>query len=578
MPTRPCRLVLLVLLVAASACERGEARLSRTRTDSSRLVNASLSDPKTFNPILVTDATSADVLRPIFQGLVETDFVTLLPKPVLAERWEWSDDGRACTFHLRRDVRWHDGKPFTAADVAFTFAAIFDPKVPNSARFTLTVKGEPIRVEALDEHTVRFHLPEPFAPFLSAVSVEILPEHILGKALAEGRFAETWGIDTPPEQLVGTGPYRLRRYEAAQYLEYVRNEDYWERDAEGRKLPYLDQRVTLIVPEQNALALRFLAGQTHYNQPRPEEIADLQDRAAELGIRVDEVGVDSGTLFVSFNRNPRHYGPDDPRLTWFTDRRFLLALAHAIDKQGMIDTIFYGFGEPAVAYISPANRVFHNPNLVDYPYDLERAAQILEEAGYRDRDGDGIREDERGNPVEFGLVTNAGNLLRERMCSILQDDWTRLGLKVNYRPQSFPSLVERLSTTFDWDAVLMGFTGSIDPNNGANLLRSSGNLHLWNPGQKTPATPWEAEIDRLLDVGASELDLERRRQAYFRIQAILHEELPMLQTVRQKVAAAYSDTLRNFRPTVWGLYEPEKIFIASSPAVLPTAQATAPSF
>ena len=548
-------------LLLAAGCERGESRTSRGSSDRTRLVNAILSDPKTFNPVLVTDATSSDVLRPIFQGLVETDLLTTLPRPQLAERWEWSADGKVCTFHLRRDVRWHDGKPFRAADVAFTFAAVFDDKVPNSARFTLTVAGQPIKPEVVDEHTVRFVMAQPFAPFLSAVGIGILPEHILGKALAEGRFTEQWGIATPPEQLIGTGPFKLRRYESAQYLEYARNDDYWERDQDGAKLPYLERRVTLIVPEQNAASLRFLDGQTHFYAPRPEEIADLQDRAGQLGIVVKEVGVDSGTLFVTFNRNPRRFADGDPRLTWFTDRRFLTALAHAVDKQGMIDTIYYGFGEPAVAYISPANPVFHNPNLKDYPYDLAEAARLLDEAGYRDRDGDGFREDEHGNRIEFGLVTNAGNLLRERMCSILQDDWTRLGLKVNYRPQTFQSLIERLTTTFDWDAVVMGFTGSFDPNNGSNLLRSSGNLHMWNPSQKTPATPWEAEIDRLLDEGAAELDLEKRRRAYFRIQEILHHELPLIETVRQKVATAYSDTLENFVPTVWGLYEPDRIRI-----------------
>jgi len=563
--------VAAILLLVAVACERGQSGKARRSADRTRLVNAILSDPKTFNPILVTDATSSDALRPIFQGLVETDLLTALPKPLLAERWEWSEDGKVCTFHLRRDVRWHDGQPLRAADVAFTFAAVFDDKVPNSARFTLTVAGQPIKPEVVDEHTVRFVLPQPFAPFLSAVGIGILPEHILGKALAEGRFAETWGIATPPEQLVGTGPYKLRRYESAQFLEYVRNDDYWERGQDGERLPYLDRRVTLIVPEQNAASLRFLDGQTHYYAPRPEEIADLQDRAPELGIVVKEVGVDSGTLFVTFNRNPRRYADGDPRLAWFTDRRFLVAIAHAIDKQGMIDTIYYGFGEPAVAYISPANPVFHNPNLKDYPYDLAEAARLLDEAGYKDRDGDGIREDQRGNPIEFGLVTNAGNLLRERMCSILQDDWTRLGLKINYRPQTFQSLIERLTTTFDWDAVVMGFTGSFDPNNGANLLRSSGNLHMWNPSQKTPATEWEAEIDRLLDEGAAELDVEKRRRAYFRIQEILHHELPLIETVRQKVASAYSDTLEGFVPTVWGLYEPDRIRIrppASEPGRL----------
>jgi peptide/nickel transport system substrate-binding protein len=568
-PRATLALAVAALLLLATACERGGSGSSGRRHGNgptNRLVNAILSDPKTFNPILVTDATSSDVLRPIFEGLVDTDVLTTLPKPQLAERWEWSADGKVCTFHLRRDVRWHDGRPLRAADVVFTFDAVFDDKVPNSARFTLTVAGQPVRPEAVDEHTVRFVLPQPFAPFLSAVGIGILPEHILGKALAEGRFAETWGIDTPPEQLIGTGPYKLRRYESAQYLEFARNDDYWGRAADGARLPYLERRVTLIVPEQNAASLRFLDGQTHYYAPRPEEIADLQDKAAALGIVVKEVGVDSGTLFVSFNRNPRRYKDGDPRLRWFTDRRFLVALAHAIDKQGMIDTIYYGFGEPAVAYVSPANPVFHNPDLKDYRYDLDEAARLLDEAGYVDRDGDGVREDAQGNRLEFGLVTNAGNLLRERMCSILQDDWTRLGLKINYRPQTFQSLVERLTTTFDWDAVIMGFTGSLDPNNGANLLRSSGNLHMWNPGQKTPATPWEAEIDRLLDEGAAELDLEKRRLAYFRIQAILHEELPLIETVRQRQAMAYSSDLRDFVPTVWGLYEPDRIRLGGADA------------
>lgn len=570
MRARRRALAAVALVVAAlvlTACEHQSGR-ARRKAATDRLVNAILSDPKTFNPILVTDATSNDVLRPLFPGLVEIDYLTALPRPLLAERWEWSEDGKSCTFHLRRDVRWHDGKPFTAADVAFTFKALFDPKVPNSARFTLTVAGEPILPEVIDEHTVVFRMAQPFAPFLSAVGVGILPEHILGPALAEGRFAETWGIDTPPEKLIGTGPYKLKRYESAQHLEYERNPDYFERDDAGTRLPYIDRRVTLIVPEQNAASLRFLDGQTHYYSPRPEEIADLQDRAAQLGIVVQEVGVDSGTLFVAFNRNPRRYTDGDPRLTWFTDRRFLLALAHAVDKQGMIDTIYYGFGEPAVAYVSPANPVFHNPDLKDYRYDLDLAARMLDEAGYQDRDGDGWREDPNGNRIEFGLVTNAGNLLRERMCSILQDDWTRLGMKINYRPQTFQSLVERLTSTFDWDAVIMGFTGSFDPNNASNLLRSSGNLHLWNPAQKTPATPWEAEIDRLLDEGAAELDLEKRRLAYYRIQAILHEELPIIETVRQRVAVAYSADLEGFVPTVWGLYEPERIRIRRAGAPL----------
>ncbi|HZR81344.1 MAG TPA: ABC transporter substrate-binding protein [Candidatus Binatia bacterium] len=552
-----------------SGCSHDAPARAGGRVQGARLVTATASDPKTFNPVLVTDQTSNLALAEVFEGLVRTDARTTLPEAVLAERWEWSDDGKSCTFRLRPGVQWHDGQPFTSADVVFTFDAIFDDKVPNSARFTLTVDGAPIRAVAVDDLTVRFDLPRPFAPFLAAVGVPILPKHLLGGALADGTFAHRWGIDTDPRELIGTGPYRMRRYVPAQLIEYDRNPTYWRRDAEGRRLPYLEGRVTLIVPEQNAISLRFLAGHTHYYNPRPEEIADLQDRAAALGIQVKEVGSDPGNLFVAFNRNPKHYARDeaagggvDPRLGWFTDKRFLRALAHAVDKRGMIETIFYGFGTAAVAYISEENAIFHDPEIEDYGYDLALAARLLDEAGYRDRDGDGWREDESGARVEFQLSTNAGNFLRERMCAILREDWTQLGIKVNYRPQTFQSLVERLNVTYDWDAILIGFTGSTEPNNGANFLRSSGNLHMWNPRQEKPATPWEAEIDRLLDAGSAELDVQKRARFYWRIQEILHEELPFLETVRQKIAIAYSDRLLNFEPTVWGFVDPERIAIA----------------
>ena len=172
-----------------------------------------------------------------------------------------------------------------------------------------------------------------------------------------------------------------------------------------------------------------------------------------------------------------------------------------------------------------------------------------------------MREDRNGNALEFDLSTNAGNQVRERLCSILKEDWTKLGIRVNYRPLEFTTLVEKLSTNFDWDAMVMGFTGGVEPHNSSNLLRSSGNLHLWQPNQEHPATPWEAEIDRELDLGARELDLEKRKQHYWRIQEILHRELPLIQLVRQEQFVAYKSYLENFVLTPWGLYQPERIAI-----------------
>lgn len=554
-------LCVLVSVVAGGGCRRGgEDRLRQ----GDRMVTAIISDPKTFNPLLSVDSASSEALEELFDGLVRMNPKTTLTEPVLAKSWEHDEAGTTWTFHLRDDVTWHDGTPFTADDVAFTIQAIFDPKVPNSSKHVLTVGGQPIRAEVVDPHTVKLILAEPFAPLLNSIGFGILPKHILGPALADGTFTQTWGIDTPPEKIVGTGPYRLVRYVPAQLLQYTRNPTYWMHDESGGALPRLAERTTLIVPDQNTIYLKFLDRQLHVYSPRPEEIDDIRTRSAELDVSLEKIGLDTGMLFVSFNRNPAHYvkdGQRNPRLDWFTDPKFVRAVAHSIDTKSMIQNTYFGYGEAAVSSISPENTLFYNPNLQPYGYDLEAARRLLDEGEYRDRNGDGFREDAKGNVIEFELSTNAGNQVRERLCSILKEDWTKLGFKVNYRPLDFATLVEKLSTNFDWDTMVMGFTGGVEPHNGSNLLRSSGNLHLWQPNQEKPATPWEAEIDHEIDLGARELDQEKRKTHYWRIQEILHRELPMIQLVRQQRFVAAKTYLTDFTPTVWGLYQPERIAI-----------------
>lgn len=559
-------LALLPCLVFVACQPRSEQPANpTTEPPRQRLFTATISDPKTFNPIIAVDASSASVTSDLFDGLVRQNPLSGEEEPALAERWEYGDEGKTLTFHLRHNVHWHDGKPFTAADVVFTFGAVFDDRVPNSIKHVLLVDGERVRVEAVDDYTVRVRTPRPFAPLIHTIGVGILPRHVLGDSLQAGTFAQQWGIDTAPEKLVGTGAYKMSRYVPGQFVEYVRNPDYWMKDENSRPLPYLDGQTELIVPNQDATYLKFLAGQTHVHSPRPEEVADLRTKAGELAIAVDEIGLETGTTFVAFNRNRKHYEKDgavDPRLSWFTDRNFLRAIAHAVDKQSMIVNCLNGYGKPAVSETSPEIKLYHNPNLTDYAYDLDESRRLLKEAGYVDHDGDGVLEDAAGHALEFSFTTNAGNQVREKMASILREDWTKLGLKVNYRPLDFQALVEKLDSSFDWDAVLIAFTGSLEPNNGANLLRSSANLHFWNPNQPKPATEWEAEIDRLLEEGTRALESDKRRPIYWRIQEILHEQLPMIPTVRQTQFVAYKRALQNYRPTVWGLYRPELIRFA----------------
>ncbi|MGH7907235.1 MAG: ABC transporter substrate-binding protein, partial [Candidatus Binataceae bacterium] len=223
-----------------------------------------------------------------------------------------------------------------------------------------------------------------------------------------------------------------------------------------------------------------------------------------------------------------------------------------------INLCFHGLAQPAISDVSPANKIFYDPNLKDYDYDPALSAGILEKAGYH-LIRPGVRVDPHGNRLEFNLTTNTGVKTRDEMCAIFQQDMANLGIKVNYRPLEFTTLVDELDTTFDWDCVLIGFTGTIEPNNGANFLRSSGNLHIWDPDEAEPATPWEAEIDKLLDEGTKVMDPEKRAPYYWRIQQILHRQLPIIETVRQQVFQSWKTSLENYDPTVWGLYRPELI-------------------
>jgi peptide/nickel transport system substrate-binding protein len=554
----------LSLLVVLSFCAPTGCKVNRPRNDhalAQTLYQGMSSDPGTFNPIIVTDASSGTAIGDLFEGLVKINPKTTLPEPDLAENWQIGDGGKTITFHLRRNVRWADGVQFSARDVLFTMQVIYDPRVPNSMISSLTVDGKPINVAAPDDHTIVMRLPRPFAPLLYAIGVPIIPEHVLAGALKAGQFNRTWGIDTPPAQLIGLGPYRMKRYVPGQLIEFKRNPTYWMRDEHGGQLPRLLAQLLMIVTDRNAMYLRFMSGLLDVYHPRAEEVWELQQKQAQLHIKLQATGVDTGSRFFAFNRNPRHYihnGIVDPRYKWFSDVNFMRALAHALDKRGIIDLCYRGLAVPAVADISPADKIFHNPKLKDYEYDLKLAARILDEAGYRML-RPGVRGDPEGHPIAFELTTPTGNPTSDQICAIYKQDLASLGITVNYRPLEFISLVKKLDSSFDWDSILIGFTGTIEPNNAANFLRSSGNLHIWNPGEPRPATPWEAEIDQLLDEGTRVMDPAQRAPYYWRIQEILHDQLPIIETVREMGYVAYRDSLEDFDETTWGLYKPEWI-------------------
>ena len=533
---------------------------------------STISEPLTLNLAIANDASSSGVLGYIFEGLTETSWLTDEVETALAESWEYSEDGLTWTFHLRKNVRWHDGEPFTAQDVDFTFnRIIYNDEIPASSRSSFNFRfldeesGEwkeaKMTIKALDDHTVECVLPVPFAPFLRSMGTAIYPKHILEKHVDDGTFTSTWDIDTDPAEVIGTGPFTIEQYEPGDRLVLWRNPDYWLKDTAGNSLPYLDEVVHLIVPDLEATLDKFLAGESDSHGVLGEELEELEPLQEEGNFTIYKRGPAFGTTFLGFNMNPGknqdtgelYLAPE--KLEWFRNKQFRQAVAHSIDKDAIINGVQHGIGYPQWASISPAAGDFHNSNVRKYEYDVDRANEILDGLGWTDTDGNGIREDGEGNELGFSLVTNTGNSVGEKVGMIVHRGMEEIGLKVDYRLIEFGDLVSQLTGSYDWESMIIGFTGGSDPYGGISLWHSNGDLHLWYPNQLQPETEWEAEIDELYVMGSQELDRDKRVGYYRRAQEVAAENVPIIYTTLSERVSAVRNVFGNLTPTLYAHWD-----------------------
>ncbi len=542
------------------------------------LTHSTTSGPKTFNLAIATETSSTEILEYVFEGLVETSWLTADVEPGLAERWEVSEDGLVWTFHLRQDVLWADGAPFSADDVVFTFLKIiYNDDIPASARPGLTIryrddvartweKGQ-LKVERVHAHAVKFTLPAPFAPFLRSMATAIYPEHILEKHVDDGTFTSTWDVGTRAAAIVGTGPFTIERHDAGERIVLKRNPRYWQRDAAGNRLPYLDRIVYLVVPNLATALLKFQAGETDILNVAGEHYPILKPREAAREFTLYKRGPNFGTTFLAFNmnagKNPRNDAPfvDPVKLRWFRTLAFRKAVAHSIDKASIIDNVMNGLGYPQWAAVSPSAGDFHNPAVTRYPYDIDKANAMLDDLGWFDIDGDGVREDPAGNSLTFNLSTNSGNTVRERVCTLIKQDLARIGIRVNLRFLEFNTLVSQLTSTYDWEAIVIGFTGGVEPHHGINFWHSGERLHLWFPNQEQPGTEWERRIDELFVRGSRELERARRVPLYHEFQQIASDNLPVIHTVLAERITALRNRFANVTPTLFGLFDVRRLYV-----------------
>ena len=527
-----------------------------------RLTLLALNAPQTFNPLLPADSASDEVVRLIFSGLIRMDATKQEALPGLAESWSVTPEGKTWTFKLRAGLHWSDGQPLTASDVVFTWNAVmYNPELNRLTYDVFRLNGKNFEVTQLDEQKVRVVTPEVFAPFLEFFgSVPVLPRHAMEREVRDGRFLSLYPPQTRPDRIVGSGPFRVKASTPGQSVLLERNPEYWAVDAQGQRLPYLEEVLLTVTGGQPPLAL-FLNGPGDvYEHTRPEEFARVQPLVGpgKFQLRDLGVGLDRDFLWFNLNTNRNAAGQalvNPAKLRWFQNKTFRQAVSCAMDRDRLVKTAYGGRALASLAFMSAENAKWNNPNVPRFGFDPARARALLAEAGLQDRNGDGVLEDAAGNRVEFSLASNSGNPAREQAAALIIEDLQRVGVRVTFQPMDFAQLVQRINNTFDYECALMGLGGGgVDPASQINVLKSTDPLHQWFPNQSTPATEWEARIDALMDAQMRTLDYAERKKHFDEVQTILAEQLPMIYTVAPFHFAALRPELINLRPSVLTSY------------------------
>jgi peptide/nickel transport system substrate-binding protein len=512
-------------------------------------------EPKTFNPVTAVDIVSREVIRCTSADLIHINRETQQTEPALAKAWTASPDGRRYTITLRRGIRFSDGHPFDADDVLFSFRVYLDEKVRSPQRDLLIVGGQPIGVRKIDQYTLQFDLAEPYAAAERLFdSVAMLPRHVLEAAHAEGRLANAWSAGTPPAQMAGLGPFRLRQSVPGQRIVLERNPYYWKVDRAGNRLPYLDGLVFVFVGSEDAEAMRFQAGDADLaSRISAENFRVLARAEATAPYKLVDLGAGLDYSFLFFNLNdlePAVHPEAARRQTWFRDVAFRQAISSAIDRDAIVRLVYRGRATPLWGHVPPGNKLWVNRSIAQPERSLDRARRLLETAGFSWKP-DGTLVDRRADPVEFSIVTSSGNNERAGMATIIQDDLKQIGITVHVVTLELRALIDRLLKTRDYDACVLGLGGGdANPNAEMNVWLSSGGTHLWNPGQSRPATAWEAEIDTLMRRQAATLDSTARKRLYDRVQELVAQNVPMIFLVSPNVLVGANKSLGNFRPAV----------------------------
>ncbi len=479
--------VFFLFTVEGPATEGGEPSFGDA------IVVSSISDARTLLPALASDTASSEICGMVFNGLIKYDKNVRIVSD-LAESWDISDDGLVITFHLRKGVKWHDGAPFTSADVRFTYNKLVDPnvKTPYGSDF------ERIRsLETPDDHTVKVTYKEPFAPALSSWGMWIMPEHLLK--------AEDFNKTSFSRNPVGTGPYKFKSWKTGEKIELVSNHEYFE----GR--PYIDRYIYRIIPDDATIFLELqtqgvdLSGLSPLQYTRQTDNRFFREHYNKF-------------RYPSFGFTYMGYNLSDPK---FKDVRVRKAINCAVNKDEIVDTIFFGLAEVTTGPFMKDSWAY-NRDIKQVPYDPAKAKVLLAQAGWTDSNGDGW-VDRGGSIFEFTVLVNQGNGERLRAAEMIQKYLEAAGIRMKIRIVEWSAMLNEFIDKRRFEAVLMGWFLARDPDN-YDIWHSS----KTREGEFNFAGYKNEEVDKLLTEGRRTFDEARRAVIYKKIHELIYDDQPYL--------------------------------------------------
>ncbi|WP_157667624.1 ABC transporter substrate-binding protein [Comamonas serinivorans] len=457
-------------------------------------------EPTLLTSAFITTMNIGQVSSKVLEGLVAYD-LDLKPVPALATSWATAPDGKTITFNLRKGVKWHDGKDFTAADVAFTLKEVWQKLHPFGRAAFANVQ----EVLTPDAHTVVLKLSAP-APYLlnyaNTYGAQILPKH-----LYEGKDVLTHPANNAP---IGTGPFVFKEWVKGSHVRLERNPQYWGKDAQGKQLPYLDGIVFRFLPDPAARAVALQAGELDValgSSIPVTSLANFKD-PKRYTINLDDGRYLSTIFLTQFNvRRPQ-----------LQDKRVRQAFAHAIDRNALLKVVYLGYGKAATGPIPSSVVQYYTPNTPQYAFDLKKAGELLDAAG--------LKKDAKGVRLKVNLDYDTGS---NRAAEFIKQSLARVGVQVNLRTGDTATFLRRIFTEQDYDLMVSSLHRLPDPTLGVQRLFWTKNIVKapWTNGSGYS----NPKLDQIMEAAAVEADAAKRTQLIHEWQRIAQEDLPLIDLI-----------------------------------------------